>query len=318
MPLPPVALADLSQFTVVSVECSADTIRLTGKVSLPAQHAPGVACCLAFDHQFFPEVKFVTLDVQTGAAVISLHSAELPDEVNATEAFPAGTRWPLFSRFWDSPVRVVLDRSQGWQAVRFEPRAAFVEEPNEEGWRMSRPLQPGDEARTDGHIDPGGWDHEHCELCWGHIEVGESSEAFRREHQWVCPQCYEAFVAPPDLRFVVEGLTPPDKYTPENIQYIALKRLIEAHDLPAIKSLLTLGHPVDPRGPDGTTPLIFAASRDLPAVIPILLDSGADVNATCRSGTALSIATEAGYRASTDLLIAAGAASTTGQVPPSD
>jgi len=55
-------------------------------------------------------------------------------------------------------------------------------------------------ARPDGLI-PGGWSHEHCELCRNHIEAGNFGYVDRSEH-WVCGACYEKYVIAHDLSFL--------------------------------------------------------------------------------------------------------------------
>jgi len=51
-------------------------------------------------------------------------------------------------------------------------------------------------------IVPGGWDHEHCELCNGHINPGDTACVDRSEH-WVCNTCRTRYVLPHDLSFLM-------------------------------------------------------------------------------------------------------------------
>jgi hypothetical protein len=69
--------------------------------------------------------------------------------------------------YWLPRVQLVLDPTTTWTRTRFVPPDAFEQDAPTPGWRQSRVAQPGDENRTDGVIVAGGWDHEHCEICWG-------------------------------------------------------------------------------------------------------------------------------------------------------
>ena len=41
-------------------------------------------------------------------------------------------------------------------------------------------------------IEPGGWDHEHCDGCNGHIRVGQSFWQTADEPcVWLCAECYQ-------------------------------------------------------------------------------------------------------------------------------
>jgi hypothetical protein len=50
---------------------------------------------------------------------------------------------------------------------------------------------------------PGGWDHEHCEICREHIDHGDFGYQDRDDH-WLCEDCYDKYVRPRDLSFVDE------------------------------------------------------------------------------------------------------------------
>jgi len=52
-------------------------------------------------------------------------------------------------------------------------------------------------------IIPGGWDHEHCELCNSNIDAGNVGYCDPSGHG-VCEACYARYVVPHDLAFVDE------------------------------------------------------------------------------------------------------------------
>ena len=48
-------------------------------------------------------------------------------------------------------------------------------------------------------VEPGGWDHEHCDACNGHINTGTSFWQTADEPcRWLCPDCHSALVQLPD------------------------------------------------------------------------------------------------------------------------
>ena len=50
---------------------------------------------------------------------------------------------------------------------------------------------------------PGGWGHEHCDLCKAHIEAGDFGYC-DPGGRWMCEKCYERYVMQRDLAFVDE------------------------------------------------------------------------------------------------------------------
>jgi hypothetical protein len=50
---------------------------------------------------------------------------------------------------------------------------------------------------------PGGWGHEHCDLCRTHIETGQLGYC-DPGGRWMCEKCYERYVLQRDLAFVDE------------------------------------------------------------------------------------------------------------------
>ena len=56
-------------------------------------------------------------------------------------------------------------------------------------------------------VIPAGWDHEHCELCWEHIEPGDVGHVDPGEH-WVCKSCYTQYVSAHDLSFLFQTNAP--------------------------------------------------------------------------------------------------------------
>jgi hypothetical protein len=86
----------------------------------------------------------------------------------------------LYQGWWDPDQFVIAQTTpETWQLVAFEPLDAEL-------------------IRHDGstEIIPGGWDHEHCRLCWA--KIGKSDDQLRRAYfdgsDWLCTGCYETYV----------------------------------------------------------------------------------------------------------------------------
>jgi hypothetical protein len=55
----------------------------------------------------------------------------------------------------------------------------------------------------DPRVVPGGWGHEHCTLCRGHINAGEFGYG-DPQGNWLCETCHQRYVVARDLAFVDE------------------------------------------------------------------------------------------------------------------
>lgn len=82
-------------------------------------------------------------------------------------------------------AETVLDRERVWKRRVFEPLDAI-------------------KTYNDGRREeiPGGWDHEHCEICMENISPKTQPEGYAdQEDRWVCLRCYEMYVEPRSLSF---------------------------------------------------------------------------------------------------------------------
>ena len=81
---------------------------------------------------------------------------------------------------------MVYDTSLKWNRTEFHPRDAICGE----------------------NVIPGGWKHEHCNICWE--TIAESAERFGycdQYERWVCESCYENYIVPKKINFI----PPPNK-----------------------------------------------------------------------------------------------------------
>jgi len=165
-------------------------------------------------------VQWKSEDDKTLAAVLTGCQANVPDLAGAT-LYYLSPCWQAFH------VGMVLAPQWGWQRVRFEAIDAQAEnyesqdvsivngrevktwtklERADKKGHASRHYPASDEAsvsESGAIIVPGGWDHEHCELCRTHINPGYFG--YRDlDDRWMCEACYKKYVEPRDLSFVDE------------------------------------------------------------------------------------------------------------------
>jgi hypothetical protein len=303
----PMSLADLNHFRVTHTDASGKHPRLTGLLSLPGQLAPGdyVALFLGLANDDL-RGELVEVDPDAAIGVISVTFGS----IDALVGMSAGI--PIYDGYWSDRVRLVIDDRLIWARHRFTAPDAFVE-PAPQGGTMWRVATPEDVARTDGKIVPGGWDHEHCDICWAKIGAGGDPEGYSTpDDHWVCVRCYEQHIACRDLSFVLgRSATGDEGEAPTAGQQVVaeIDPLINAYDLGAIEEVLkSFGSP-DPRNRYGWTPLMVAASRDHRSLASLLLSRGADLNAIAESGgyTPLALAAQKGYVEMAQMLLNAGA-----------
>lgn len=300
-----VTLADLNTFTITEIVSRGEVSTLSGRLSLPGQPSRGDLVNL-FRGLNVEDVdgELVGLDPDAGTATIETSYSPLPASLKG------GSSFPVYYTYWSGKLRLVLDPAITWTRTTFASPDAFATEmPN--GWRQWRQAEPGDEARTDGKIVPHGWDHEHCEICWTHIDADHPDAWMSNDDRWVCPSCYARYVGPGDLRFVTDGLEDdsPAGPTAEEEAFSAVCRLIDTYDLAAIRAWLDAGNKVDVRSWSGWTPLMVAASRGQQTLVDLLLSAGADASAVAEQHgyTPLALAAQKGYVEVTRALLVAGA-----------
>jgi hypothetical protein len=148
-----------------------------------------------------------------------VHEKALPEIVGKT-LYYLSPAWQAF-HIW-----MVLDEKWGWAHVRFQAVDAvaeaflakdvsIVDGREVKTWtKLKRADKRGFVERyapaaeqtlseAEPHVVPGGWDHEHCELCRRHINPGDFGYRDRDE-RWMCETCYNKYVMRRDLSFVDE------------------------------------------------------------------------------------------------------------------
>ena len=121
-----------------------------------------------------------------------------PEDAGNLEAIVAKKEWLILDGYWGQRAEIVLDSTREWRKARFEPsHAVAFREPG--GTCVSKadsPKPPG------GELIKGGWDHEHCAICWETLGSGGQPEGYLSQNDWVCEHCFERFVQQRSLDFI--------------------------------------------------------------------------------------------------------------------
>jgi hypothetical protein len=161
-----------------------------------------------------------SLNKETRTATLTCDVRDEPRVAGETLAY-LSPRWQAYH------VWMVLDPTWGWEKKRFQGADAVAEDYDtgeisivdgrdvrvwtklelvggREGASRHYPasdqsLPPSSERRP----VPGGWGHEHCDLCHEHIEAGEFGYC-DPGGRWMCEKCYKRYVMQRNLAFVDE------------------------------------------------------------------------------------------------------------------
>jgi hypothetical protein len=126
-----------------------------------------------------------------------------PNQVAELSALRLEDSYPFMDGYWGERAELVLNESRRWQPARFEP-SDMVRFPAAGGGWMATRSSPA--APPGGEVVPGGWDHEHCEICQKKIGCGgEPDGFFSPPDSWVCEECYRSFIVPRSLAFASQG-----------------------------------------------------------------------------------------------------------------
>jgi hypothetical protein len=180
--------ADLPHFTVTAV----DADRCTGRFDVSSWVGEGWIAGLYLGGGRFLWGRFRDIDMETRTCSF------YPDQAVELSVLRPGESYAFMDGYWGKCAELVLDEARHWQRLRFKP-SDMVRFRAAGGWigtRSSPATSPG------GEIVPGGWDHEHCEICGNKIGHGGEAEGFfSPPDSWVCEECHTAFVGPRSLAF---------------------------------------------------------------------------------------------------------------------
>jgi hypothetical protein len=121
-----------------------------------------------------------------------------PEDAGAVQALFADSEWAILDGYWGGRAELVLDLGRQWQRTRFEPRDAVRSMRHDVIYMKARSSEP-----AQGELVEGGWDHEHCEICWVTLGAGGTPDGYvSKGTTWVCERCYDAFVQRRSLEFI--------------------------------------------------------------------------------------------------------------------
>jgi hypothetical protein len=102
-----------------------------------------------------------------------------------------GSEWKLA----DIRESIAYCKPYSWNKQLWTARDALVDR---NGRRTSLYVgQNYDPAKVD--LVKGGWDHDHCEICWWELYESEDTEhgtGFTNGQDWLCIECHTKFIAP--------------------------------------------------------------------------------------------------------------------------
>jgi hypothetical protein len=140
--------------------------------------------------------SLVELDKESGSAVISISPEDMRDTIRPGSAL----HW--LDPYWrEYHVTMILEGQ--WKRIDFIAEDAIhFEKGGKRGWAPLGATIPDGFVQT--HIEKGGWDHEHCEICNSHIGSEGSAVGYKDENnRWLCPECHDKWAAPRSLGFLI-------------------------------------------------------------------------------------------------------------------
>jgi hypothetical protein len=122
-----------------------------------------------------------------------------PDRADEVDHVQGHHTWAVLDGYWGMRAELVIDRNRRWRRLMFESRDAV-----EQSTPGGRILRPSGKAEALGeNVLKGGWDHEHCAICWDKIGHGGEPDGYVDETgEWVCAGCYTHYVSPGSLAFI--------------------------------------------------------------------------------------------------------------------
>ena len=164
-------------------EVQKDSPHIRGKVSRWHWVGEGHIAYLYLGGDQFVEGKFRNVNESTSSVSFAFkHPNSVPD-------IKPGESLRYLDGYWGERCLIVLDRSRDWREFTFEPRDAI------------KTFHDGRKEEI-----PGGWDHEHCAICWATISQKEH-HSFMKSSQddCVCPDCFRNHVEPRNIDFIREA-----------------------------------------------------------------------------------------------------------------
>jgi len=189
-------LADFPQFTVELMEpADVDPSRITGTFNrIDGVSREGWDYLVSDRPHGGMTATVVTFDETTRRVSYDV----FPDDVKYNDV-QVGTVLSWLSSYWDPLLIFAISRGPNvWRPLIFEPSPAYYWEKG--AWTNSEESAKRSAGPEGVTAVPGGWDHEHCDLCNKHIDNGDKYWLFEDGRpEFLCDACYTVTVPDRDL-----------------------------------------------------------------------------------------------------------------------
>ena len=188
-------LKELPALVVEEITVVSDALRLRGHFTHLKGVRVGSSALYCGDAQWPGEL--VECDCDTRQAVFIAPLWVQRDRISVGSTVPwLPEGWQYFH------VNLVVAPASSWALRRFVASdAQHFRAGNAHGWtKAGARLEPAHELT---HIEPGGWDHEECAICFAHIGRGGLPEGYVNDADaWLCQTCYNRYARTHDLDFM--------------------------------------------------------------------------------------------------------------------
>jgi len=178
-------IQDLPIFTVDEVE--SDGSQLKGRASRWQWVGEGHIAFMLVGSSCLIQGKFRNVDEATRRVSFAATDASALAQIGPRACLP------FLDGYWGERAVLVLDTSLGWEEAAFAARDAVEHHTN---------------GKTE--VITGGWDHEHCAICWANISEHENKRFMKSSRDDpICLDCFSKYVRAKSLDFI-EGLPQTD------------------------------------------------------------------------------------------------------------
>jgi hypothetical protein len=149
--------------------------------------------CIVSDSDKFIWGRLSSVDTRQSQCVFT------PDDPIQLAKLEIGRAYPQLDGYWGERAELVFNRSLLWREREYQPTDAVRE--------RSGTMRPFSGAvPAGGVLVKGGWDHEHCAICWETISQKANPIGLHAApDHWICKGCYQRFVQARSLDFIVDA-----------------------------------------------------------------------------------------------------------------
>lgn len=172
---------ELPVFTILTVR--PDSPQLMGEVNRWRWIGAGHSAYLYLGDGRFVEGRFHDVDESTRSVSFAFKNPDAAPDIQPGESIR------YIDGYWGERAIIALDRSLAWQEATFKPCDVLKTFPNGRQEEIA-----------------GGWDHEHCAICWAVISQKENTIFMKScQDDCVCFGCFRNYVEPRKIDFIEEA-----------------------------------------------------------------------------------------------------------------